>query len=220
MKSVVIHCSLALSQCFTSSIKVFYFIYQQHNVLQFKNQFISPWHSSSSGQRDSCSLSAPEQRRGRTLQGRLSSETCRVGYSEILGSPHPKNTQQNHLVAEKWRVKSKNWLKAGEHWVNLCYFASAEVGKPLQWDGQDIRGPMDCETFGRWHFLFAPERGLKKSHITLNEFKLICRIPAKALTWRTCRRSHHWARLVSQTIPRLAQCLLLAVTQRMEITTH
>lgn len=38
------------------------------------------------------------------------------------------------------------------------------------------------------------------------------------LTWHTCRRSLHSARPVSQTVPRLAQCLLLAVAQKMETT--
>lgn len=64
----------------------------------------------------------------------------------------------------RWGTK-----KQMENTVNLCYFASAEVGEPLQRDCQDIRGPVDCETFGCRHFLFAPEAG--KRRLTLNDMQ-------------------------------------------------
>lgn len=52
-----------------------------------------PWHSSSSGQHDSCTQNAPGQHRGHTWPGPLCSETCRGGCSGTLGSQRPnKNT--------------------------------------------------------------------------------------------------------------------------------
>lgn len=60
------------------------------------------------------------------------------------------------LKNEVGHLKKKGtWQENG---VNLCYFASAKVGEPLQRDSQDVRGPVDCETFGCRHLLFASER--------------------------------------------------------------
>lgn len=79
---------------------------------------------------------------------------------------------QKHEITEKWENTFKQPI-AGECFVNLCYFSSAEVGKPLQREGQYIRCSMDCEAFGRWHFLFAPgQKKRKKSHDTSSKMDL------------------------------------------------
>lgn len=112
--------------------------------------------------------------------------------------------------------------------VNLCNFSSTEVGKPLQRQGQDIRCSMDCETFGRRHFLFAPAEKRHQTPKWISKHELIyrknnprqrkCRVVVRrrktALTWHTCRRSLRSAHLVLQTVPKLAQCLLLADRQK------
>lgn len=131
-----------------------------------------PWHSSSSGQRDNCSQSAPGQHRGRTWRDRLSSETCRGGCSEILGSQHPEKAKdrKKYEIAEEWDSSFKQPIM-WEIFVNLCYFSSAEVGKPLQWKGQYVRCSMDCEALGCWHFLLAP--GEKKKRVIIGHPKRI-----------------------------------------------
>lgn len=84
----------------------------------------------------------------------------------------------------RWGTKKKQMENA----VNLCYFASAEVSEPLQRDRQDIRGPVDCETFGCWHFLFAPERQGKKA-FNLEWFAAWIDLYAGFLPWKESRCS-------------------------------
>lgn len=165
--SILIHLFSAFSQCdykkkslpgFTGSFKVFHFIYQQHVFLS---------------QTDSSHLDIAVVVASVTAVAWVHQNSIEaVHYRVAWALRHVGSDIQEFWVAHilktpnriMWSLKNeelngKNWLKAGERSVNLCYFASAEVGEPLQWDGQDIRGPMDCETFGRWHFLFAPEWG-------------------------------------------------------------
>lgn len=102
---------------------------------------------------------------------------------------------QKHEIIEKRENTFKQPI-AGECFVNLCYFSSAEVGKPLQREGQYIRCSMDCEAFGRWHFLFAPGQKIKKKEswyiIQNGSLIWINALQVNLRQWRVLVRQDEW----------------------------
>lgn len=55
---------------------------------------------------------------------------------------------------EKFNVQ---WLKKNhKSCIYLSDFPASEVGKALQWNGEDIGGPMDGESLWSWNHFFAP----------------------------------------------------------------